>query len=66
MVSADGKTIELIEKAITVYHNETCIKFVPRTSEQKDYISIENGQSGCWSSVGRVGGKQVPVHIRFN
>lgn len=39
------------------YHAKTCIRFVPRTSEN-DYLLIKSGRSGCWSSVGRTGGKQ--------
>ncbi|XP_030371763.1 zinc metalloproteinase nas-1-like [Scaptodrosophila lebanonensis] len=46
-----------IENAIAQYHRRTCIRFVPRSIE-RDYISIVSGNSGCWSSVGRVGGKQ--------
>lgn len=34
----------------------TCIRFVTRTN-QKDYVEIINS-SGCWSSLGRQGGKQ--------
>ena len=41
------------------YHRNTCIKFISRRSNDKDYISIENSPTGCWSSVGRIGGKQV-------
>ncbi|XP_073818789.1 hatching enzyme 1.2-like [Musca autumnalis] len=47
----------IIEHAIAEYHRRTCIRFVPRTNQQ-DYISIVSGNSGCWSSVGRVGGRQ--------
>lgn len=39
------------------YHAKTCVRFVPRTSEN-DYLLIKSGKSGCWSSVGRTGGKQ--------
>ncbi|XP_061398645.1 hatching enzyme 1.2-like [Musca vetustissima] len=53
----NGQDMAIIEHAIAEYHRRTCIRFVPRTSEQ-DYISIVSGNSGCWSSVGRVGGKQ--------
>ncbi|XP_013101001.2 hatching enzyme 1.2 [Stomoxys calcitrans] len=53
----NGQDMAIIEHAIAEYHRRTCIRFVPRTSQQ-DYISIVSGNSGCWSSVGRVGGKQ--------
>jgi hypothetical protein len=55
---SDPFQLNMIEEALNEYHKKTCIKFVYRTSEP-DYISIENSQTGCWSSVGRVGGKQV-------
>lgn len=51
--------MDLLERAINEYHRTTCIKFVRRRSSDYDYISIENAGSGCWSSVGRTGGKQV-------
>lgn len=51
--------MDLIERAINEYHRRTCIRFVPRVGHEPDFISIESGSSGCWSSVGRIGGKQV-------
>lgn len=48
----------IINRCISEYHAKTCLKFVPRTS-QRDYIEFENKPTGCWSSVGRTGGKQV-------
>ncbi|XP_055373694.1 zinc metalloproteinase nas-4-like [Condylostylus longicornis] len=39
------------------YHIKTCIRFIPRTIET-DYITIVNGKSGCWSSIGKIGGRQ--------
>lgn len=53
----NARDMSHIEHAINEYHRRTCIRFVPRTNEQ-DYISIVSGNSGCWSSVGRVGGAQ--------
>ncbi|XP_027214325.2 zinc metalloproteinase nas-4 isoform X2 [Penaeus vannamei] len=49
-----------IAKAMSEYHEKTCIRFVPRTIE-KDYIHILKGD-GCSSSVGRVKGAQ-PVSL---
>lgn len=47
----------MIEKAIKMFHAHTCIRFVPHTNEA-DYIKLVSGRSGCWSSVGRIGGPQ--------
>ncbi|XP_065073301.1 zinc metalloproteinase nas-4 isoform X1 [Ochlerotatus camptorhynchus] len=49
--------MQMIEAAINEYHKNTCIKFVAHMGE-RDYISIESSSTGCWSSVGRIGGKQ--------
>lgn len=51
--------MDLIERALIEYHKFTCIKFIPRRPSDRDFISIESSTSGCWSSVGRVGGKQI-------
>lgn len=57
--------MDLIERALNVYHEKTCIYFVPRTAEHTDYISITSQNTGCWSSVGRVGGQQI-VNFQLN
>ncbi|XP_067271843.1 hatching enzyme 1.2-like [Pseudorasbora parva] len=49
--------IAVIKNAMSTFHNKTCIRFVAR-SNQTDYISIEN-KDGCYSYLGRIGGKQV-------
>lgn len=51
--------MDMIERGLIEYHKNTCIKFIPRRSSDRDYISIESNPTGCWSSVGRIGGKQV-------
>lgn len=48
----------IINNAFSAYRKNTCIRFVPRTN-QRDYISIESGRSGCWSFIGRIGGRQT-------
>lgn len=56
--------MDLIEQAINEYHRRTCVRFKPRTYE-RDYVSFTNDPTGCWSSVGRVGGKQVSNPIIY-
>ncbi|XP_041666508.1 high choriolytic enzyme 1-like [Cheilinus undulatus] len=47
----------LIQKAMETFHKKTCVRFVPFHG-QSDYLSIES-EMGCWSTIGRDGGKQV-------
>ena len=48
----------IIAKAMNEYHTKTCIKFVPRDpNKHKDYVYI-HPDDGCYSLVGRTGGKQ--------
>lgn len=51
--------MNIIKRAFEEYHRSTCIRFIPRRQADKDYITITNGGTGCWSSIGRIGGKQV-------
>uniref|UniRef100_A0A8C5FSC2 Metalloendopeptidase n=1 Tax=Gadus morhua TaxID=8049 RepID=A0A8C5FSC2_GADMO len=46
-----------IVSAMQSFHRTTCIRFVPRRN-QKDHISVQSG-GGCYSSLGRTGGRQV-------
>jgi hypothetical protein len=50
--------LKIFEKALQAYHTKTCIRFKPYTTE-KDYIAITNNNAGCYSAVGRIGGRQV-------
>ncbi|XP_004519842.1 zinc metalloproteinase nas-4-like [Ceratitis capitata] len=52
------KELAVIKKAFKEYHTKTCIRFKPRSSED-DYIVITSDNTGCWSSLGRLGGRQV-------
>lgn len=55
--SAIGDLTKLFS-AFEQFHQKTCIRFVPHTKE-RDYVVIEGRSSGCWSAVGRMGGRQV-------
>jgi len=55
--SFSQKDRAVIAKAMKEYHDKTCIRFQPRTSE-KAYIHIIKGQ-GCSSSIGRTGSQQT-------
>ncbi len=47
-----------IARAMAEYHKKTCVKFVPReSSKHRDYIYI-HPDDGCYSLVGRTGGRQ--------
>lgn len=60
VISANYSSHEmaLIEQAILAFHRNTCIRFIPRYNET-DYIIITGEDTGCWSSVGRIGGQQA-------
>lgn len=53
------RDMEVIQKAMDHYKEFTCITFRPKTDEDVAYVSIQNEQDGCYSYVGRTGGKQV-------
>ncbi|GMT06834.1 hypothetical protein PENTCL1PPCAC_29008, partial [Pristionchus entomophagus] len=53
---ADGKWVSVIRKGMAKWERETCIRFVPHTG-QHDSVEYFRG-GGCYSSVGRIGGKQ--------
>lgn len=35
-----------------------CLSFVPRTDKHVDFVMVSGQNTGCWSMVGRLGGKQ--------
>jgi len=51
-----SRKIKYIKNAIKIWEKYTCIRFVPYR-HQDDYVVFVN-EHGCWSSVGRIGGKQ--------
>ncbi|XP_060107861.1 astacin-like metalloendopeptidase [Heteronotia binoei] len=53
----DKPSVRIIQEAFEDFAKFTCIKFIPY-SYQRDFVSIVP-LSGCFSSVGRIGGMQV-------
>ena len=56
-VIKDSSLTATVQAAVNHWEANTPFRFVKRTT-QTDYVSFE-AQSGCWSRVGRQGGKQV-------
>uniref|UniRef100_A0A0N5AZI6 Metalloendopeptidase n=1 Tax=Syphacia muris TaxID=451379 RepID=A0A0N5AZI6_9BILA len=48
----------LLARAVKEYHDKTCIRFVPRTADEKDYLFIGK-VDGCFSEVGKTSGVQI-------
>uniref|UniRef100_A0A914V418 Metalloendopeptidase n=1 Tax=Plectus sambesii TaxID=2011161 RepID=A0A914V418_9BILA len=48
----------LLARAINQYHAKTCIRFLPKTEADRDYLFIGK-VDGCFSDVGRTGGLQI-------
>ncbi|KAJ3606249.1 hypothetical protein NHX12_025769, partial [Muraenolepis orangiensis] len=53
----NSEEVETIEKALMDFHSKTCIRFIPRQNERM-YIDFEP-RYGCFSSLGRIGDRQV-------
>lgn len=53
-----AQDIWMINAAFEQYNKFTCIKLRKRTSSDRDYVIITNTNTGCWSSIGRIGGPQ--------
>lgn len=48
---------EVMRTARINYDRYTCIRWVPATANDHDYVRFINGQ-GCYSYIGRQGGRQ--------
>jgi choriolysin H len=56
---SDAQEVADIRRAFDDYANNSCVRFVPRTTEI-DYVDINSiGTPGCHSFIGRIGGPQV-------
>ncbi|XP_034246683.1 high choriolytic enzyme 1-like isoform X2 [Thrips palmi] len=47
-----------VSQTIASYNRNTCIRIIPKRPKDKDYIAVINSKSGCWSYLGRIGGRQ--------
>ncbi|XP_078335133.1 uncharacterized protein LOC111132277 isoform X2 [Crassostrea virginica] len=46
---------KLVEVTIARIESTTCVKWRPRTSEERYFVRIKGNENGCWSYVGNVG-----------
>ncbi|KAF5271849.1 hypothetical protein FQA39_LY07989 [Lamprigera yunnana] len=51
--------VQFIKDTLAKEYARTCVTVRPRTEADKDYVYVTSASSGCFSSVGRVGGKQI-------
>ncbi|XP_050498464.1 zinc metalloproteinase nas-13-like [Diabrotica virgifera virgifera] len=52
--------IEILHRAFATFHKYTCIKFIPRRSNDTDYINITDDVARyCFTSTGRIGGEDI-------
>uniref|UniRef100_A0A8C6UTN9 Metalloendopeptidase n=1 Tax=Neogobius melanostomus TaxID=47308 RepID=A0A8C6UTN9_9GOBI len=56
--SVTSREKSIITRGLESFSSFSCIRFRPTRSTDRDWLSIES-QDGCWSFVGRRGGKQV-------
>ncbi|XP_055086029.1 hatching enzyme 1.2-like [Periophthalmus magnuspinnatus] len=49
----------IITRGLESFSSVSCIRFRPKRSSDRDWISIESSRQGCWSIIGRRGGKQL-------
>ena len=58
-ISTAASEQDIIRGAFNEISSKTCVSFRQRTNEN-DYVAIRRGavNSGCWSYVGRIGGRQ--------
>ncbi|XP_029354027.1 high choriolytic enzyme 1-like [Echeneis naucrates] len=54
----------VITRTLVSFHQSTCIRFMWKTEQDRDYLYFFSG-SGCWSYLGRQGGRQQ-VSLRRN
>jgi len=48
----------LIRQALNHVESHTCMRFIEKDNSTVDYLEFTRS-TGCWSSVGRVGGRQL-------
>jgi hypothetical protein len=56
----DNRERDMIKKAMNEYHGRTCIRFEPKKSTDKTFISIKKEKDGCFAYVGMLGHASAP------
>ncbi|CAB3998734.1 zinc metallo ase nas-4-like, partial [Paramuricea clavata] len=50
---------KIIRKAFRNFARRTCVTFIPKKDYHTDYVKFITARKGCYSSIGRKGGKQI-------
>ncbi|KAK9686990.1 Astacin (Peptidase family M12A) [Popillia japonica] len=56
---------DVIHTALERFAEVSCMKVRPREEEDVDYVYVTGDNSGCWSYVGRLGGRQQ-LNLQLN
>lgn len=56
--SSEIASIEAAMRLIETKVSQTCVKFIPKTSQHSDYLRFQKGLGGCYSYLGRIRGEQ--------
>ncbi|XP_050094471.1 zinc metalloproteinase nas-13-like [Anopheles aquasalis] len=51
--------VEHIRRGMRLLESVSCLRFVPRTAADTNYVKVIGTDSGCYSYVGQVGGEQL-------
>lgn len=50
--------INILERSIDKFNRYSCLQIIPKEFYHFDYVSVQNTDQGCYSAVGRTGGRQ--------
>ncbi|XP_036355082.1 serine/threonine-protein kinase N1-like [Octopus sinensis] len=54
----EAEQILIIRNAMAIWEQFTCLQFIPRSQNNRNYVLFTKNECGCCSHVGKTGGKQ--------